>query len=453
MYNLPVMESIYTHTQVSERGSAGTAPATALYIYPTKALAQDQLQSIRSLTEHIERVNEEVTHCNDSTPTLPHRVCNVCAVDGDTSFSQRTFAQKSCNVLLTNPDMLSCTLLPNHKQWKRFFSGIRYVVIDEAHMYTGVFGSHVSAVMRRLTRVCSYYRQQEGSDFTQQPLQFVLSSATIANPLQHMRKLVPIECLTGKRDDNHNNESNVVSVDSSSDGSPSGDRYFVLWNPPIYVAAEHMANKEVGEVKENHINDNVGKKQRLDVMKCGGEMSFLTEDLKENEKVTSVESVMCPASEGSECLSSFVENSFVRDKKPRRYSPSSHFDYASSKVETTSETASEGFESIMSDDAIQIFLRGCEDGSSAVGTRFGPENRTRYREKRSAVDAIVPSSGDMGGVTNSLDQSIDASIPPPGRTSSIVQTALLFSSLIIEKRRVLAFCNSRKLVELVSLFN
>ncbi len=178
-YNIPVLESIFT-----ERGSR------ALYLFPTKALAQDQLRNLREL------------FC----PGLFH-VEEFATFDGDTPQAERAGIRKRARVILTNPDMLHVGILPNHQSWSRLLRHLRYVVVDEAHIYRGVFGSHVACVLRRLRRLCQLYGSNP---------QFICCSATIANPSQHTERLVglPFEIV-------------------DNDGSPQGSKDFVFWNPPI----------------------------------------------------------------------------------------------------------------------------------------------------------------------------------------------------------------------------
>jgi DEAD/DEAH box helicase domain-containing protein len=128
-YNAPVMEAILTEPR-----------SCALYLFPTKALAQDQLRSLNELFY----------------PTL-FQAWEVTTFDGDTPRVERADVRKRARVVLTNPDMLHLGILPNHQQWSRLLRRLRYVVIDEAHTYRGVFGSHVAGVMRRLRRLCQYY--------------------------------------------------------------------------------------------------------------------------------------------------------------------------------------------------------------------------------------------------------------------------------------------------------
>ena len=178
-YNVPVLEAILTK-----------AHARAIYLFPTKALAQDQLRSLDELTKALEK----------------YRIL-FGTYDGDTPRSVRTKLRKSAHIILTNPDMLSVGVLPNHNLWADFFRNLRYVVIDEAHVYRGVFGSQVACVLRRLLRVCQLYGNRP---------QFIFCSATIANPEEHVMRL----------------SSRAAQV-VSEDGAPHGAKEFALWNPPI----------------------------------------------------------------------------------------------------------------------------------------------------------------------------------------------------------------------------
>ncbi|KAJ1484244.1 P-loop containing nucleoside triphosphate hydrolase protein, partial [Baffinella frigidus] len=194
-------------------GRDSTTHARALYLYPTKALAQDQLRALRKLMFSAE---------------------TAAVLDGDTPHSKRPGIVRGASVVLTNPDMLHVSILPRHKDHAALLSSLKFVVIDEAHMYVGAFGAHVALVIRRLRRLCAVY----GST----PL-FLACSATLAEPASHISQLtgidpaafeVPPETLQ------LNPESkapacwalNVVS----KDGSPCGAKTFVLWNPPLKPA-------------------------------------------------------------------------------------------------------------------------------------------------------------------------------------------------------------------------
>ncbi len=147
--------------------------------------------------------------------------------DGDTPREVRGRLRREASIVLTNPDMLHLGILPNHTLWADFFANLRYVVVDEAHVYRGVFGSHVACVLRRLWRVCARYGSSP---------QFIACSATIANPAEHLRRLAGIEAAV------------VVEKD---DGAPRGARDFVLWNPPFTDranAARRSANSEAARL-------------------------------------------------------------------------------------------------------------------------------------------------------------------------------------------------------------
>ena len=209
-FNAPVLEALVRDPL-----------ARALYLYPTKALAQDQLG----------KWNAFVKGAGDG-------IINPLAAtyDGDTAQSARGRLRKHARVLLTNPDMLHTGILPNHPLWAEFFRHLQVVVIDEAHIYRGVFGSQVACVIRRLRRVCGLYRMDEGrrtKDERSSPV-FIATSATIANPAEHF------ELLTG-----------LPATVVSDDGSPHGPRTFALWNPPFLDRAKssrRSANHEASEL-------------------------------------------------------------------------------------------------------------------------------------------------------------------------------------------------------------
>jgi DEAD/DEAH box helicase domain-containing protein len=182
-YNVPVLDA-----------ALNDPLSRALYLFPTKALAQDQLRALGELV------------------SLEMKKVHLDTYDGDTAPAARTRIRKSATIVLSNPDMLHVGILPNHPHWASFFRHLRYVVLDEAHTYRGVFGSHIACLMRRLRRVCALY----GAD-----PQFILCSATIANPGEHAQRL------TGKE---------MVIV--QEDGAPQGPRQFVLWNPPTIDKAK-----------------------------------------------------------------------------------------------------------------------------------------------------------------------------------------------------------------------
>ncbi|MDP3880227.1 MAG: DEAD/DEAH box helicase [Dehalococcoidales bacterium] len=205
-YNIAVMQALLTEP-------AGCA----LYLFPTKALAQDQLRALQEL------------FC----PGL-FRQGDFATFDGDTPPDERAQIRKRGRVILTNPDMLHLGILPNHQSWSRLLRNLKYVVVDEAHIYRGVFGSHVAGVLRRLRRLCRIY----GAD-----PRFILCSATIANPGEHAEKLAGLPFT-------------VVE----NDGSPHGGKEFVFWNPPIIdeaKGARHSANSEATSLFTALVEQNI----------------------------------------------------------------------------------------------------------------------------------------------------------------------------------------------------
>ena len=205
-YNIPVAEAM-----LNEPGSR------ALYLFPTKALAQDQLRGLHEL------------FC----PELFKRE-ELATFDGDTPQNERAEIRKRAKIVLTNPDMLHIGILPNHQQWSRLLSRLRYVVVDEAHIYRGVFGSHVACVLRRLRRLCHHYGSNP---------KFICCSATIANPGEHAETLVGLP---------------FKVVDN--DGAPHGGKEFVFWNPPIIDNARSVrrsANSEAANLFTELVSRNM----------------------------------------------------------------------------------------------------------------------------------------------------------------------------------------------------
>ncbi len=182
-YNLPVIDHLLHNPQ-----------ASALYIFPTKALAQDQLAGLQDLLSQIK----------SDIPVAPG------TYDGDTPASSRPTIRKNSRIIITNPDMLHTGILPHHTRWERFFRGLRFIIIDEMHTYRGVFGSHVANTFRRLKRLLRFY----GAD-----PQFLLTSATIGNPQRLAEQLI---------------EAPVQLIDK--DGSARGAKNFLIYNPPIVDA-------------------------------------------------------------------------------------------------------------------------------------------------------------------------------------------------------------------------
>ncbi len=183
-YNLPVLAGMLQNPE-----------ARALYLFPTKALTQDQLSTLTGL----------------SIQTFQHLHFSSAIYDGDTPSKDRPSIRKNARIVLSNPDMLHTGILPHHSNWSDFFTNLKFIVIDEAHTYRGVFGSHVANVIRRLKRVANFYGARP---------QFILASATIGNPQDLAEHLI---------------EEPVELIDN--DGSSRGERHFIIYNPPVTDAA------------------------------------------------------------------------------------------------------------------------------------------------------------------------------------------------------------------------
>jgi DEAD/DEAH box helicase domain-containing protein len=182
-YNLPALQALVHQPD-----------ARILYLFPTKALAQDQLAELEALARELPEMR-------------------MFTYDGDTPQDARRAVRGRANLVLTNPDMLHSGILPHHTKWATLFQNLRYVVIDELHAYRGVFGSHLANVLRRLRRICRHYGSSP---------QFIMASATIANPGELASRLIgePVEQIT-------------------ESGAPTGDKVFVCYNPPV-------VNQELG---------------------------------------------------------------------------------------------------------------------------------------------------------------------------------------------------------------
>ncbi|MGA8075744.1 MAG: DEAD/DEAH box helicase, partial [Candidatus Acidiferrales bacterium] len=191
-YNLPVLNAILEN-----------ADTRALYLFPTKALAQDQLAELHDLATRLEDA------------------FGVFTYDGDTPADARRAIRERGHVILTNPDMLHAGILPHHTRWMRLFENLRYIVLDELHTYRGVFGSHLTNVLRRLRRVAKFYGSEP---------QFICSSATIANPGELAKQLI---------------EADVEVLDEN--GAPASEKIFVFYNPPV-------VNRNLG-IRRSYLNE------------------------------------------------------------------------------------------------------------------------------------------------------------------------------------------------------
>ncbi len=191
-YNLPILNAILE-----------SSDTRALYLFPTKALAQDQLAELHDLNQRLENR------------------FGVFTYDGDTPSDARKTIREKGHIVLTNPDMLHTGILPHHTRWTRLFEKLRYIVVDELHTYRGVFGSHLCNVLRRLRRIARFYGREP---------QFICSSATIANPGELAARLL---------------EADVEMLDAN--GAPAAEKTFVFYNPPV-------VNRALG-IRRSYINE------------------------------------------------------------------------------------------------------------------------------------------------------------------------------------------------------
>ncbi len=199
-YNLPVLNAILENPDTR-----------ALYLFPTKALAQDQLAELNDLASRLEDA------------------FGVFTYDGDTPSDARRAIRERGHLILTNPDMLHTGILPHHTRWMRLFENLRYIVLDELHTYRGVFGSHLTNVLRRLRRVARFYGSSP---------QFICCSATIANPGELAKQLI---------------EDDVEVLDEN--GAPSSEKIFVFYNPPV-------VNRNLG-IRRSYLNESTRVSKEL----------------------------------------------------------------------------------------------------------------------------------------------------------------------------------------------
>ncbi|KAI9678421.1 MAG: hypothetical protein M1829_002019 [Trizodia sp. TS-e1964] len=175
----------------------------AMYIFPTKALAQDQRRSLKEILGYMDGMQDLV----------------VETFDGDTPMADRNFIRDEARICITNPDMLHITILPQEESWRTFLKNLKFVVVDELHVYNGLFGSHVGFIMRRLRRICSAVGNNK--------IRFISCSATVANPEAHMKAIFGVE--------------DVRLTDF--DGSPSGQKEFLCWNTPFKDPADPKSGR------------------------------------------------------------------------------------------------------------------------------------------------------------------------------------------------------------------
>ena len=218
-YNLPCLNALLADES-----------ARCLYLFPTKALSQDQQSELNELTGAPSGASEgtrkgALSGTSEGTPGSEPSGgglnIKIATYDGDTPESLRVSARDSGRIIISNPDMLHTGILPNHPKWIKFFSRLKFIVIDEAHAYRGIMGSHVANVIRRLRRIAAFYGARP---------QFILCSATIGNPGELARALTGLE---------------VELVDKN--GAPRGEKRIILYNPPLVDAVQGIRRSVVTE--------------------------------------------------------------------------------------------------------------------------------------------------------------------------------------------------------------
>ncbi len=211
-YNLPVLDRLLRQPE-----------ARALYLFPTKALAQDQATALSSLLESVRATRDFSQEFTPNSTSSLLGGLKPSIYDGDTSSHSRRAIRAEARILFTNPDMLHVGILPHHTDWIQLFRSLKYIIIDEAHVYRGVFGSHVANLLRRLRRIAGFYGSHP---------QFIMTSATIANPEEFAQRLI---------------EEDVVLI--SEDGAVRGAKKFLIYNPPV-------VDKDLG-LRRSALNESV----------------------------------------------------------------------------------------------------------------------------------------------------------------------------------------------------
>lgn len=385
-YNIPVMEACMRQPST-----------TALYLFPTKALAQDQLRATNVLCGY---------------PGFKNNIIRAGIIDGDSPHDMRSFIASGPSaggphIILTNPDFLHHTLLAKHSQYESIFKGLRYVVIDEAHNYRGTFGAHVAWVLRRLLRVCFFYSKRSP--------QFITCSATISNPKELFSQLLPLNSLI------LGGESNLSVVNATESGNARGERLFALWNSPF-----------VSPSSPDPVHDNQKPPKKRRNMKT---------DENENDKSAAL---IALANEYTECKDSMdnVEEGSTTPKtdnlhsfRPGRGDP--HRMHLGSVYDH--------------DLATEEFLWSCEDRHRLPVSWKGLHGELRRRGVRQSEQVQVPTIQDVSIIKNT--QLIKRKIPDikkKERESPIIEIARLLAYCVRLRLRTLCFCGTRKLVELVN---
>lgn len=429
--------------------------SVSLFIFPTKALEQDQLRAINALVRE--------------SPTLQSTV--VCRTyDGDTSYADRDGVRTDANVILTNPDMIHISMLPYHPKWARIFRNLRFVVMDEAHMYRGAFGTHVAMVLRRLVRLAARYGSSP---------QFVCCSATIANPKQHFRQLVP--ALPGMQD----SAGDVCVV--TQDGSPAGERSLVLWNPPIISPAEDSSEVVDNGAAAGSSSAEVGTQSSASVISGGCDAVSTTSSMGPGSVRPTTDSPhdarsMASTVDGGGAHSGSISGDY-RPVPVRPRTDAAMASAGAARLRRDEERRSGGFMRetfvapiIATDDGVHDTLTRPPSPVSSVGSGLGVRMvylRRRLKAQYARVDDPLRLEAPKGPGARELAyreamarlERAQAGEPEwrrvwlarqdanyPARRSSMFETAALLATFVRAGTRTLVFCKSRAVSELVLMY-
>lgn len=392
------------------------ADAVALVIFPTKALAQDQLRAIVQL-------------CSGS-PYLASAV-KVATLDGDTPQAQRDAVCARANIILTNPDILHASLLPSHRHWHRVLSCLSFIVVDESHTYTGVFGSHVALVMRRLLRLCARYQGQ-----AQLVPQVICCSATIGNAVDHFRALFS-PFVASRR---------VCHIGAEENGAAVGERRYLLWDPPVLqetVSSTVVSDSSapLADVSSDAPED--------------GPMSAADAHEIELASILSINGADVEAEGGGAGAAASADMPAVRPAKRRKLagsatpSPDTH---SAATMDSLAEPSVDAVGSLlvrptpwMAPKHDKDYERKADDARFSMPSLRNP---FRYRhDSRSAPFGMVAEGQKVPRWVERFREQHDADTPR--KRSAIVETAILLSALVQAGLRTIVFCRTRKVSELV----
>lgn len=443
-YVVPILEALVAN------------PAScAVLIFPTKALAQDQLRALRGMC---------TAAFGDAAPA-------VDIYDGDTPMSDRGAIQDRAQIILTNPDMLHLSILPVHSQFARVLSNLKYVVVDEAHTYKGVFGCHSALVLRRLRRVCSRVYGVE-------PV-FAVTTATVANPKQHACTLLGVQ--------------DVVVV--QEDGSPHGPKDFVLWNPPLMKSKEEGAAGGGGSSSAGKVSKRQVEEARRAALRAARQERntgvMLGPKTEEKDWVAAVGAGQRDpvAKERFEAAISAENSPLKKQKADKQDSKQQEPQLTARQRALVAEAAAalSAASGPYTDPSTLPKIRDVDATGAAVGTRrlikVGPDlgitavDAMAVKKKGGKHENTAPGGGAPSAATPETEGGHNASAqtefpsnlehksskirarlgssgvdPSSARSSPIVEIAALLAETVQHGLRTIAFCKTRKLSELVTAY-